>query len=221
MCVATSCETPADWAGTGRLHGRLGGRTGLALSRTIRDFHGVPEGLLRQTRARTYTAPPSPMFGVEKDHSLIWSMWSASLSTRQVVLPRQADQPPTLRTARATVDGGHETARVCTTHPIIYDETGSLAVSTSGAEIVAPIGQLLGADHVVATRMTGLRRSPRATGMRVSKLASVVGRPRLRRAGLLGGRQGRRGLFTGFQGVCSLCSSRATARAGSGRDTSL
>ena len=104
--------------------------------------------------------------------------------------------------------------------PIIYDETGSLAVSTSGAEIVAPIGQLLGADHVVATRMTGLRRSPRATGMRVSKLASVVGRPRLRRAGLLGGRQGRRGLFTGFQGVCSLCSSRSTARAGPGRDTS-
>ncbi|MCA6092242.1 HAD-IB family hydrolase [Streptomyces sp. SCA3-4] len=49
--------------------------------------------------------------------------------------------------------------------PIIYDEAASLVeehhaagrdvviVSTSGAEVVEPIGQLLGADRVVATRM--------------------------------------------------------------------
>jgi HAD superfamily hydrolase (TIGR01490 family) len=49
--------------------------------------------------------------------------------------------------------------------PIIYDEAASLIeehhaagrdvviVSTSGAEVVEPIGEMLGADHVVATRM--------------------------------------------------------------------
>jgi HAD superfamily hydrolase (TIGR01490 family) len=49
--------------------------------------------------------------------------------------------------------------------PLIYDEAASLIeehhaagrdvviVSTSGAEVVEPIGALLGADHVVATRM--------------------------------------------------------------------
>ncbi|MGH1552619.1 HAD family hydrolase, partial [Streptomyces sp. L7] len=49
--------------------------------------------------------------------------------------------------------------------PIIYDEAASLIeehhragrdvviVSTSGAEVVEPIGELLGADRVVATRM--------------------------------------------------------------------
>lgn len=49
--------------------------------------------------------------------------------------------------------------------PLIYDEAASLIeehhlagrdvviVSTSGAEVVAPIGELLGADRVVATRM--------------------------------------------------------------------
>src|SRR6201991_4710851 len=49
--------------------------------------------------------------------------------------------------------------------PIIYDEAASLIeehhaagrdvviVSTSGAEVVEPIGELLGADHVIATRM--------------------------------------------------------------------
>ncbi|OEU95495.1 HAD family hydrolase [Streptomyces oceani] len=49
--------------------------------------------------------------------------------------------------------------------PIIYDEAASLIeehhlagrdvviVSTSGAEVVEPIGRLIGADHVVATRM--------------------------------------------------------------------
>ncbi|CAL2055307.1 hypothetical protein GPN2_10064 [Streptomyces murinus] len=46
--------TPAGGESGGRPHGRLGGgrsRTGLARSRTIRDFHGVPESLLRQTHA--------------------------------------------------------------------------------------------------------------------------------------------------------------------------
>ncbi|MFD3457320.1 HAD family hydrolase [Streptomyces sp. NPDC058691] len=50
--------------------------------------------------------------------------------------------------------------------PIIYDEAASLIeehhlagrdvviVSASGAEVVEPIGEMLGADHVVATRMT-------------------------------------------------------------------
>jgi HAD superfamily hydrolase (TIGR01490 family) len=49
--------------------------------------------------------------------------------------------------------------------PIIYDEAATLIeehhlagrdvviVSTSGAEVVEPIGELLGADHVIATRM--------------------------------------------------------------------
>jgi HAD superfamily hydrolase (TIGR01490 family) len=49
--------------------------------------------------------------------------------------------------------------------PIIYDEAATLIVehhlagrdvvivSTSGAEVVQPIGELLGADHVIATRM--------------------------------------------------------------------
>ncbi|MCQ4081158.1 HAD-IB family hydrolase [Streptomyces sp. RB6PN25] len=49
--------------------------------------------------------------------------------------------------------------------PLIYDEAASLIeehhaagrdvviVSTSGAEVVEPIGEMLGADHVVATRM--------------------------------------------------------------------
>ncbi|KRV47572.1 inhibition of morphological differentiation protein [Wenjunlia vitaminophila] len=49
--------------------------------------------------------------------------------------------------------------------PIIYDEAASLIeehhtagrdiviVSTSGSEVVEPIGEMLGADHVVATRM--------------------------------------------------------------------
>ncbi|MBV9023803.1 MAG: HAD family hydrolase [Streptomycetaceae bacterium] len=49
--------------------------------------------------------------------------------------------------------------------PLIYDEAASLIekhhaagrdvviVSTSGAEVVEPIGEVLGADHVVATRM--------------------------------------------------------------------
>ncbi len=50
-------------------------------------------------------------------------------------------------------------------HPLIYAEAASLIeehhaagrdvviVSTSGAEVVEPIGEMLGADHVVATRM--------------------------------------------------------------------
>jgi HAD superfamily hydrolase (TIGR01490 family) len=50
--------------------------------------------------------------------------------------------------------------------PIIYDEAASLIeahhaagrdvviVSASGSEVVEPIGEMLGADHVVATRMT-------------------------------------------------------------------
>jgi HAD superfamily hydrolase (TIGR01490 family) len=49
--------------------------------------------------------------------------------------------------------------------PIIYDEAATLIeehhlagrdvviVSTSGAEVVEPIGEMLGADHVIATRM--------------------------------------------------------------------
>jgi phosphoserine phosphatase len=49
--------------------------------------------------------------------------------------------------------------------PIIYDEAASLIeehhlagrdvviVSASGAEVVEPIGEMLGADHVIATRM--------------------------------------------------------------------
>jgi HAD superfamily hydrolase (TIGR01490 family) len=49
--------------------------------------------------------------------------------------------------------------------PLIYDEAATLIeehhlagrdvviVSTSGAEVVEPIGQMLGADHVIATRM--------------------------------------------------------------------
>jgi HAD superfamily hydrolase (TIGR01490 family) len=49
--------------------------------------------------------------------------------------------------------------------PIIYDEAATLIeqhhraghdvviVSTSGAEVVCPIGEMLGADHVIATRM--------------------------------------------------------------------
>jgi HAD superfamily hydrolase (TIGR01490 family) len=49
--------------------------------------------------------------------------------------------------------------------PLIYDEAATLIeehhlagrdvviVSTSGAEVVEPIGELLGADHVIATRM--------------------------------------------------------------------
>jgi HAD superfamily hydrolase (TIGR01490 family) len=49
--------------------------------------------------------------------------------------------------------------------PLIYDEAATLieehhlagrdvvVVSTSGAEVVEPIGELLGADHVIATRM--------------------------------------------------------------------
>jgi HAD superfamily hydrolase (TIGR01490 family) len=50
-------------------------------------------------------------------------------------------------------------------HPLIYDEAATLIeehhlagrdvviVSSAGAEVVEPIGQLLGADHVVATRL--------------------------------------------------------------------
>jgi HAD superfamily hydrolase (TIGR01490 family) len=50
--------------------------------------------------------------------------------------------------------------------PIIYDEAASLIeehhlagrdvviVSASGAEVVEPIGEMIGADHVIATRMT-------------------------------------------------------------------
>ena len=50
-------------------------------------------------------------------------------------------------------------------NPLIYDEAATLIeehhlagrdvviVSTSGAEVVEPIGQMLGADHVIATRM--------------------------------------------------------------------
>ena len=49
--------------------------------------------------------------------------------------------------------------------PLVYDEAVSLIeehhaagrdvviVSTSGAEVVEPIGEMLGADHVIATRM--------------------------------------------------------------------
>ncbi len=42
-----TCDDPAGGESGGRLHGRLGGRsrTGLARSRTIRDFHGVPRAI--------------------------------------------------------------------------------------------------------------------------------------------------------------------------------
>ena len=46
-------------------------RTGLARSRTIRDFHGVPESLLRQTHApRPYAEWRAPMLRLVENHSL-------------------------------------------------------------------------------------------------------------------------------------------------------
>ena len=184
-------------------------RTGLARSRTIRDFHGVPESLLRQTHAPELTPNGGPLCSAlwkttpcrAQQPSLTWtrrslrshrrltfskSFYQGGLINRRAVL-RTAyaqfvflaggadhDQMERMREYLSALCKGWNVQQVKeivaeTLHdlidPIIYDEAASLIeehhtagrdvviVSTSGAEVVEPIGELLGADRVVATRM--------------------------------------------------------------------
>ncbi len=207
-----TCDDPRRGESGGRPHDRLGGgrrsRTGLARSRTIRDFHGVPEGLPKQTHSPPLTPNGGPYAQRVKNHSLprtaaffdldktviaksstltfSKSFYQGGLINRRAVL-RTAyaqfvflvggvdhDQMERMREYLSALCHGWNVQQVReivaeTLHalidPIIYDEAASLIeehhaagrdvviVSTSGAEVVEPIGALLGADRVVATRM--------------------------------------------------------------------
>ncbi len=103
--------TPAGGESGGRPHGPTrGGRsqTGLARSRTIRDFHGVPESLLRQTHAPHLT-PNGGRICSGRGKSALAALLASHrsllrpgqdghcevehLDVQQVLLPRRPDQP--------------------------------------------------------------------------------------------------------------------------------